>query len=576
MRPLRRVFGPHTWADPEDLELYRWAADRWAAPMADVVRHALPARTVAIERRAADLGWFPGGDATRPPVAAHPGAPGWDAYVRGGPDLVTSAYDGAGSFVWRPLADDDVGARLAELAAVTLAGGRDVLVVVPDPASRVADAFLAALPDDGALPHGLDGPVIDLRTAASPRTQYRAWIAARMGLARVVVGVRGAAFTPLHQPGLMIVLDEANPALKERRSPRHHARELVLERARRAGAVGLLVGTMPSAATWRLLLAGRLTPVSADRRTERKQAPTVVLDTDDGLARTRLGRRAIPALKQALAEDRYGVVLASRGGEGRALVCTSCRHLLRCPSCGGSISRSSTTRWGCLACGWDAAVSACPSCAKTSFVPLAAGVEQLGTELQRALPGAVVAVMQGHDQPVPPPPAVLVLTRGSVMDASPGDVGAIILPDLEAMARRPSFDAGEDTLRLAMQLVRWAAPTNATVIARVDHAADPVVQALVRWDPAGYWRDVAEERAEMGLPPATTLVAVDVAGDQEPMRTLQGLVPMSARLGPIPQERGRRLLVKTDDLAATTTMLRTSREDWSKRGLDVRVDVEPT
>jgi hypothetical protein len=47
----------------------------------------------------------------------------------------------------------------------------------------------------------------------------------------------GAAWVPLDRLGLAVVLDEANPAFKERRSPRHHVREVVLERrAVRAGS----------------------------------------------------------------------------------------------------------------------------------------------------------------------------------------------------------------------------------------------------------------------------------------------------------------------------------------------------
>lgn len=217
----------------------------------------------------------------------------------------------------------------------------------------------------------------------------------------------------------------------------------------------------------------------------------------------------------------------------------------------------------------------CPSCRGTDFVPLAAGVEQLGDELRRALPDATVAVMQGHDQPVPDAPAVLVLTRGSVMDAPPGPIGAVVLPDLDALARRPGFDAGEDALRLAMQLGRWAAPTDAEVVVRTEQPGDAVIQALVRWDPGGYWRDVEEERTALVLPPASSLVAIDVVGDQAPMEGLLAAVPVGERLGPVATDRGRRVLVRTQDVAATLDSVADVRRAASKAGQEVRVDVEP-
>jgi primosomal protein N' (replication factor Y) (superfamily II helicase) len=43
------------------------------------------------------------------------------------------------------------------------------------------------------------------------------------------------------------------------------------------------------------------------------------------------------------------------------------------------------------------------------------------------------------------------MTRGSVLDAPPGPVGAVVLPDLDDALARPSLDAAEDALRLAVR-----------------------------------------------------------------------------------------------------------------------------
>src|SRR5690606_13455296 len=118
-----------------------------------------------------------------------------------------------------------------------------------------------------------------------------------------------------------------------------------------------------------------------------------------------------------------------------ALVCAACGHRLRCPTCGGSIAAAGNDRL-CRTCGWRQRARPCPECGDREVVPLAAGAGRLGAELRRGIEDrAPVAVLEGHDQPVPPPPAVLVTTRGSVMDAPPGPVGAIVLGDLDALSR---------------------------------------------------------------------------------------------------------------------------------------------
>jgi primosomal protein N' (replication factor Y) len=581
LRPVRRVLGPHVWVRPGELELLRWAAERWGAPTADVVRHALPGRTVDVERRAEQAGWFPPGTTPRPssdppPDAAHLDA-AWAPYGDDGATLRAAVTAGRGSFLWRPLPGEDVGARLAELAQLCLAGDRDVLVLVPDPASPTADAVVRAAGD----------LAVDLRGGPSPRALYRRWLEARCGRARVVVGERGAAFVPLERLGLAVVLDEANPAYKERRSPRHHARDVVLERARRAGGVGVAVATVPSAQAWRLLRDRRLTPVIPARDAERAARPRVRVVTGEGQPRARLLREATAALRRATRAGTYGVVLAARRGEGRALVCGGCGERLTCPTCASSLAvPPGGGRW-CEGCGWRTArAQPCASCRSTEVVPLAAGAQRLGRELGRTS-RVPVAVLEGYGQQVPPPPAVLVTTRGSVLDAPPGPVGAVVLPDLDGSLRRPALDAAEDALRLACTLAGWTVhgrrdPRDTEVVVQTREPEHHAVTALAAWDPGGFWRAEAAIRAPLRFPPAAHALRIEVGGwdptgEQDPVtEALLDVVPPGTDvLGPIPSDGRGAYLLKTDDRAAVITSIAPLRAAWSRDDVEVRVDVDP-
>lgn len=588
IRPLRRVFGPHAWMRPEDLAVARWAAERFAAPVADVVRHALPRRTVDVERRAGAAGWFPPGAGRRPSSDPPPDperlVAAWGAYGDGGRGLIDACGSGEGAHFWRPLPDEDVAARLSELVQVTLAGGRDVLVVVPDPSSPVADAVVRAAGD----------LAVDARGGPSPRRTYNMWLQARCGHARVVVGERGVSLWPLDRLGLAVVVDEANPALKERRSPRHHAREVVLERARRAGAVGLLVGWVPSAAAWRLLAERRLEPVIPEREAERAAAPLVRVETGEGGIRTRLASAAIGALRRAVERGDFGVVLAARRGEGRALVCSACGHRLRCPTCASSLAPLPQGRVHCEGCGWTSPRRAtCAECGQDRFTPLAAGAGRLGSELSRSFPETTVEVLEGYAAEPPPPPAILVMTRGSVLDAPPGPVGAVVLPDVDGQLRRPSLDAAEDTLRLSMQVARWVVSSHpeagrgtrvpdrdreAVVVVQTREPDHPAVQGLVRWDPGGFWRQEAASRGELRFPPAAYAIRVDApvgSADTVGGQLAETLPDGDRLLGPVPARERAGFLVKSVDRVTTLAALVEVRSAWSRDGLDVRVDVDP-
>jgi primosomal protein N' (replication factor Y) (superfamily II helicase) len=577
LRPIRRVLGPHVWVRPDELEVLRWAADRFGAPLADVVRHALPARTVEVERRAAEAGWFPPGTGRRarpdPEPDDHALAASWAPYGASGTALLEAVAGGAGSYLWRPLPGEDLGARLAELTQRCLAGDRDVLVLVPDPASPVADAVVRAAGD----------LAIDLRGGPSPRVFYRRWLEARCGVARVVVGERGAAFVPLDRLGLAVVLDEANPAFKERRSPRHHAREVVLERARRAGGVGIVVGTVPSAVAWRLLSERRLTPVVPTREQERQARPRVRIVTGEGQPRARLSREGSAAIRRATRDGTYAVVLASRRGEGRALVCRGCSASVACPRCASSL-RMPDERGAllCEGCGWSARrVPACADCGGREVAPLAAGAVRLGQELQRTS-DAPVAVLEGYARDAPPAPAVLVMTRGSVLDAPPGPVGAVVLLDLDGALRRPALDAAEDALRLACALASWtvharADPATSEVVVQTREPEHHAVAALAAWDIGSFWRAESALRAPLRFPPAANavrlLLATEVPDALPAIRA--ALPPGDDLLGPLPVDGRHGWLIKSEDRSATLRGLRPLRDAWSRAGLEARLDVDP-
>lgn len=578
LRPLAKVLGEHVWVREDELDVLRWAATRFGAPLADVVRHALPARTIDVERRAAGAGWFPPGAQRRPssdpPPDAVQLAADWQVYGDSGRALLDAARAGSGSFVWRPLPGEDLGQRLAELTQLTLAGGRDVLVIVPDPASPVADAVVRAAGD----------LAVDLRGGPSPRVAYRRWLEARCGVARVVVGERGAVFTPLERLGLAVVLDEANPALKERRSPRHHARDVVLERARRAGGAGVVVGTVPSAVAWRLLRERRVTAVVPSREAERRARPRVQVVTGHNQPRARLLRESIAALRAATRDGTYGVLLAARRGEGRAVVCRRCGERLSCPTCASSLGVPERGRaLLCEGCGWSTQrIPPCRVCGEREVVPLAAGAVRLGSELQRTFE-VPVAVLEGYGQPAPPPPAVLVMTRGSVLDAPPGIVGAVVLADLDGSLRRPTLDASEDALRLACTLAGWTVhgrrdPALSRVVVQTREPEHHAVAALAAWDPGGFWRTEVSVRAPLRFPPLAHAMRLEIGpgAHDDVTASLRGaLAEGDQLLGPLPVEGRAGYLVKASDRDATLRALRPLRETWSRAGVEVRLDIDP-
>lgn len=578
VKPLGALRGPLPRFGTDDLRLYRWVAQRWGGTLASVLRHALPKRVAAVDRSID--GWDAPPERT---VAQRPPCPtaAWRAY--NGSVLLrataTPTPDGSGAppgsagpgvaraFWLRPLPGEDTVALICDLVARCLAAGCDALVLAPDPASTLPDACLRVAGDAGA----------DLRGSGSDRVRYRAFLRGRTGHARVIVGERGAVFAPLMRLGLIVVDDEASPAYKERRSPRHHARDVALARGRMAGATTVLTGALPSAAVWRLLERGDVTAVEPDRVAIRERAPRVDVIEPGHLSsvRGRMSRPAATAVREAVRDGGVAVMLVARRGDGTALACRRCGRRAACPVCDSALGPQGSDGRRCATCGWSGVAQPCVVCGGEQFVPLAAGTTRWADELPRAYPEAEVTVMEGFDAPGPEQrPAIAVMTRGSVvaqprwLDGQRAQV--LVLPDADALLARPRFDAAEDLVRLCL-----TATWTERMIIQTRQATDPAVQAVVRWDPVGFWRGEALRRAELSYPPARVLIHVDVPEAQasDIADEIVRVLPASDQVsGP---DLGGRMQIKSADPRGTLAALGPLRARWSRDDLRVGVDVDP-
>lgn len=593
VRPLAGLDGPTVWFDALDLRLYRWIADRYAGSLADVLRHALPPRVQRVEAEAA--AW----PVAKPWLRVPPSpcaSPPWQQY--GASRMLRAVCRPAGdAFFWRPLPGSDIGEMTADLVARAFAVGRSVLLLVPDPSSPMPHLALRLAGPDG----------VDLRGRCSDADRYRAFLRGRAGHTRLLVGERSAVLAPLARLGLVIVDDEANPAYKERRSPRHHAREVALARARMAGAACVLIGDLPSAAVWRHRVDGHLALVEAERAVQRaRRARVEIVDRGDarpGAHRGRFSVRTARALSNVVAAGGAAVVLAVRRGQGTVLACRGCGRRLACPACAGSLravtgeaarraavggeltgeaARSAavggerTAGRACSACGWEGPIEPCAVCGDTRGAPLAAGAGRLAQELARSHPQAEVVRMEGFDAPGPASrPAIAVMTRGSVvrqplwLGGQPADLAVIV--DADAMLRRGALDAAEDALRLWLAVASWSRH----VIIQTCERGHPAVQAFVRRDPDGFWEREAERRAELRYPPAGWLVRAtgpDGDGDRVAGELRDHLPDQDEVLGPSIEGA---VLVKSSELRGTLGALAPLRHAWGYAGRRVRIDVDP-
>jgi primosomal protein N' (replication factor Y) len=147
---------------------------------------------------------------------------------------------------------------------------------------------------------------------------------------------------------------------------------------------------------------------------------------------------------------------------------------------------------------------------------------------------------------VGPEPAVVIATPGAEPVADGGYAAALLL-DGWALLSRPDLRAGEEALR------RW---TGAAALVRpgpeggrvevLAEAAHPAVQALVRWDPAGFADRELDERTTLHLPPESRIASL--TGEAQPLHELLAAAELPEGvevLGPVPAGEQERYLVRS-------------------------------
>jgi primosomal protein N' (replication factor Y) len=158
--------------------------------------------------------------------------------------------------------------------AVYLAGMRSVL--------EAGRSAILLVPEIGLTPavaadlHQIFGDeVAILHSALSDRERAEQWHRIKRGDARMVVGTRSAIFAPLADLALIIVDEEHDSSYKQEETPRYHARDVAVMRAKMSDAVVVLGSATPSLESYFNAKKNKYALIELPDRVERRPLPEV-------------------------------------------------------------------------------------------------------------------------------------------------------------------------------------------------------------------------------------------------------------------------------------------------------------
>ncbi len=409
---------------------------------------------------------------------------------------------------------------LAAMRAV-LEAGRSAILLVPEigltPA--VAADLHQIFADEVAILH----------SALSDKERAEQWHRIKRGEARMVVGTRSAVFAPVSDLALVIVDEEHDSSYKQEETPRYHARDIAVMRAKMADATVVLGSATPSLESYFNAKKNKYALIELPDRVERRPLPEVeIVDMRLEFQETGheqvISRKLAAEIAERLERHEQIMVLLNRRGYSPVALCRSCGKKLECRNCAISLTHHKREhKMVCHYCGFLAPVpKTCVHCGSEYVYFLGTGSEKLEELLHGMFPQARIArldrdTVRGHEDFERTLNALnegeLDLLVGTQMIAKGHDIHGVTLVGVigaDAALGLPDFRAAERTFQLLTQVAGRAGRGQAPgkVILQTFFQDHYAVQYAAHHDFAGFYEKELRFRSWTHYPPYSALANV--------------------------------------------------------------------
>jgi primosomal protein N' (replication factor Y) (superfamily II helicase) len=409
---------------------------------------------------------------------------------------------------------------LAGMRAV-LEAGRSAILLVPE---------IGLTPAVAADLHQIFGDeVAILHSALSDKERAQQWHRIRSGEARMVVGTRSAVFAPVADLALIIVDEEQDASYKQEESPRYHARDVAVVRAKMANAVVVLGSATPSLESYFNAKKNKYALVELPDRVEKRPLPEVeIVDMRQEFEETGheqvISRKLAAEIKERFERHEQVMVLLNRRGYSPLALCRTCGKTLECQNCAIAMTHHKREqKMICHYCGYTAPVpKACVHCGSEYVYFLGTGSEKLEELLHGMFPQARIArldrdTVRGHEDFERTLNALnegeLDLLVGTQMIAKGHDIHGVTLVGVvgaDSALGLPDFRAAERTFQLLTQVAGRAGrgQSPGKVILQTYFQDHYAVQYAAHHDFTGFYEKELRFRSWMHYPPYAALANV--------------------------------------------------------------------
>ena len=524
IRPIEQVLDDLPPFDEDWLRLARFAAEYYQRPLGEVMLPTLPpplrkptayqgkrsagGPVARLDNRKRKTARAPA-KADQPPELNEAQAAAVDAIgaLAGFKPVLLHGVTGSGK--------TEVYLRAAERV---LAQGRQVLLMVPE--INLTPQLEGALRARLEALVGPDGLAV-MHSGLSDGERLQAWARAQRGDARMLLGTRTSIFAPLSKLGLIVVDEEHDASYKQQDGLRYSARDLAVWRAHDLDIPVVLGSATPSLETWQHAERGRYLRLTLPARARSSSLPSMrLVDTRRLQMKHGMSPHLLEAIGQRLERKEQSLIFLNRRGYSPVLHCQSCAWVSNCPRCTAFTVLHRTEGRGhrlqCHHCGYQAPVPrACPECGDQDLAPMGRGTQRIEEHLAELFPGArILRIDADSTRKKGSAEALFASVHAGEVDILVGTqmvarghdfarLGLVGVLNSDSMLFAHDFRAPERLFAQLMQVAGRAGrhQGNGEVLIQTGYPEQPVYQALLRHDYAGFARHALHERESTGLPP---------------------------------------------------------------------------
>lgn len=477
LKQIIKVLSVHPVATSETLELFRLVARRWAGAPYDILRSAIPPRIASVDKEESAL--LP----TFSKILSK------DKVQFEGPKSLLQKDIRA---FWALPPSRNISEMIGHLVIERAKRGQVLLITSDERQLLAIEAAVIRLHPKATVAR-LDGHI-------SRSDRYRNFLRTVQGNANIILGLRGAIFTPLSENATIILLHESSNLLHEPRSPGWNARDVALIRATQSKTNLIFAGFAPSLEIARLMETGWLSQISSKVRFPVIASPQIQGEL--------LPSKAFGVVRDGLKRGPV-LFLVPRKGYGNAVLCSKCRNISLC-QCGGRLQQTGANEIPkCALCATSFPSWRCVWCQNPKIYIAARGIDRFSEEIGKSFPSFPLINSSGEHivETVPDEPSLILSTPGALPQTPFGYSAVLLLEGLRFFGHselRSTEIAREHFFYCASQV----SPTGRVFVAIDD--AHPIVAALSRWDSTPMVKLELQEREELKFPPYFRFIAIEI------------------------------------------------------------------